>query len=54
VLRGINNPAILFEGGFITHPTEGKRIHDAEHRQRIAEAIANAIVKFRTAVGSKR
>lgn len=54
VLRGINKPAILFEGGFITHPTEGKRIHDAAHRQRIAEAIANAIVKFRTAVGTKR
>ncbi len=54
VLRGINKPAILFEGGFITHPSEGKLIHDAAHRQRIAEAIANAIVKFRTAVGTKR
>lgn len=54
VLRGINKPAILFEGGFVTHPTEGKLIHDEAHRQRIAVAIANAIVKFRTAVGGKR
>lgn len=54
VLRGINKPAILFEGGFVTNPTEGKKIHDPQHRQRIVDSIANAVVKFRTAVGKKR
>lgn len=54
VLRGINKPAILFEGGFVTNRTEGKLIDDPAHRQRIADSIANAVVKFRTAVGKKR
>lgn len=53
VLRGINKPAILFEGGFVTNPTEGKKIHDEAYRQRVAESIANAIVKFKAAVGSR-
>ena len=54
VLRGINKPAILFEGGFVTNPTEGKKIHDPQHRQNLVDSIANAVVKFRTAVGKKR
>ncbi|MEM6278775.1 MAG: N-acetylmuramoyl-L-alanine amidase [Verrucomicrobiota bacterium] len=53
VLRGINKPAILFEGGFVTNSSEGKQINDAAHRQRIADSIANAVVKFRTAVSKK-
>lgn len=54
VLRGINKPAILFEGGFVTNKSEGKLIDDPAHRQRIADSISNAVVKFRTAVGSKK
>ena len=53
VLRGINKPAILFEGGFVTNPTEAKLINDPEHRQRIAVGIADAVVRFKTAVGKK-
>ncbi len=53
VLRGINKPAILFEGGFVTNRTEGKLIDNADHRQRMVDSIANAIVKFGTAVGKK-
>ena len=53
VLRGINKPAILFEGGFDTNPTEAKLINDPEHRQRIAVSIADAVVRFKTAVGKK-
>lgn len=53
VLRGINKPAILFEGGFVTNAAEGKLIHDPAYRQRLVESIANAIVKFRAAVGKK-
>ncbi len=53
VLRGINKPAILFEGGFVTNPSEAKLINDPEHRQRIAVSIADAVVRFRTAVGKK-
>lgn len=50
VLRGINKPAILFEGGFITNPTESKLVHDSAYRQKIADSIANAVVKFKGAV----
>ncbi len=53
VLRGINKPAILFEGGFVTNPTEGRQINDPGHRQRLADSIANAVVKFRTAVSGR-
>lgn len=53
VLRGINKPAILFEGGFVTNKTEGRMIHDPNHRQKMADSIANAIVKFRTAVSRR-
>ncbi len=53
VLRGINKPAILFEGGFITNKKEGTLINDPAYRQRIADSIAEAVVKFRTAVAKK-
>ena len=50
MLRGINKPAILFEGGFITNPAESKLVHDSAYRQKIADSIANAVVKFKGAV----
>lgn len=53
VLRGINKPAILYEGGFLTNPEESSKIHDPNYRQRTAESIANAVVKFKNAVGKK-
>lgn len=53
VLRGINKPAILFEGGFITNSTEGKRIHTEAYREKLTQAIANAVVKFQRAVGKR-
>ncbi len=54
VLRGINKPGILFEGGFVTSPTEGKAINDEAYRERLANSIAEAVVRFKTAVGKKR
>lgn len=53
VLRGINKPGILFEGGFVTNPSEGKMINDPEYRERLATSIADAVVRFKTAVGKK-
>jgi N-acetylmuramoyl-L-alanine amidase len=53
VLRGINKPGILFEGGFVTSPSEGKLINDPAHRERLANSIADAVVRFKTAVGKK-
>jgi N-acetylmuramoyl-L-alanine amidase len=54
VLRGINKPGILFEGGFVTNPGEAKLINDPAHRERLANSIAEAVVRFKTAVGKKK
>jgi len=54
VLKGINKPAILFEGGFLTNKEESRRINDPAHRDRIATAIASAVTNFRKALTSTR
>jgi N-acetylmuramoyl-L-alanine amidase len=43
VLRGQNRPAVLLEGGYLTHPTESKRIASPEYRQKLAEAVARGL-----------
>jgi len=46
VLRGAAMPAILIEGGFMTHPVESKKIYDAEYRRLMAEAIVKGILAY--------
>jgi N-acetylmuramoyl-L-alanine amidase len=43
VLRGQNRPAILVEGGYLSNPAEAKLIESADYRQKLAEAVANAL-----------
>jgi N-acetylmuramoyl-L-alanine amidase len=43
VLRGQHRPAILIEAGFLSNPHEAKRIEDPEFRQKLAEALAEAL-----------
>jgi N-acetylmuramoyl-L-alanine amidase len=43
VLRGQNRPAILIEGGYLSNPTEAKLIESADYRQKLAQAVANAL-----------
>jgi N-acetylmuramoyl-L-alanine amidase len=43
VLRGQNRPSILIEGGYLSNPAEAKMIESAEYRQKLAEAVANAL-----------
>jgi N-acetylmuramoyl-L-alanine amidase len=43
VLRGQNRPAILVEGGYLSNPLEARRIADPAYRERLAEAVANAL-----------
>ena len=47
VLRDATMPAILIEGGYMTHPTESKKIFDAKYRQQMATAIVKAIVNYK-------
>jgi N-acetylmuramoyl-L-alanine amidase len=44
VLRGQNRPAILVEGGYLSNPLEARRIADPAYRQRLAEAVAKALL----------
>ncbi len=46
VLRYARIPAVLVEVGFANHPTEGRRLARPEHRQRLAEGIAEGILRF--------
>ena len=46
VLRGAAVPAVLIEGGFMTHPRDSRNLHSVEWRERLAEAVAQGIIGF--------
>lgn len=46
VTRRVRGPAVLVEGGFVSHPIEAHLLRDSGYRQRIAESIAAGIVKY--------
>jgi len=50
VLRDIQIPAILFEGGYLSHTEEGVRIHDEAYRESLAEGIALGLLRYRQAM----
>lgn len=52
VLVGANMPAVLVETGFITNPTEEKRLNAPDHQSQIVEALLAAVVRFKA--GSDR
>ncbi len=46
VLRGVNMPAALIEVGFISNNQEASQLGSAKYRQKIANAIANAVLNY--------
>ncbi|HTV42063.1 MAG TPA: N-acetylmuramoyl-L-alanine amidase [Candidatus Sulfotelmatobacter sp.] len=46
VLRDATMPAILIEGGYMTNPTEGKKIYSADYRRQMAAAIVKGILAY--------
>jgi N-acetylmuramoyl-L-alanine amidase len=46
VLRDATMPAILIEGGYMTHPVEGKKIYDAAYRKQMAAAIVKGVLAY--------
>lgn len=46
VLRETEMPAVLTEIGYITNPEEEKRILDPEYRQKAAQALYNALIRY--------
>lgn len=50
VLRDAKMPAILIEGGYMTNPSEGKNIFDADYRRQMAAAIVKGILNYQKLV----
>lgn len=50
VLTGLTRPGVLFEGGFVSNATEGKRIATPAYQQQLAQGLANAILNYRKAI----
>jgi N-acetylmuramoyl-L-alanine amidase len=46
VLVGAQMPSILVELGYVTHPTEGKRLYDKDYQQILANGIANGVDSY--------
>ncbi len=43
VLRGQRRPSVLIEAGFLSNPREARRIANPDFRQKLAEAVAEAL-----------
>jgi N-acetylmuramoyl-L-alanine amidase len=50
VLIGATMPAVLAEISFVTNPQEGRLLKSSVYRQRIAEALLNAVKKYQTSL----
>ena len=50
VLRNVKIPGLLFEGGFLSDPSEGQRIATAQYRQQLGTAIAQGVQNYNAAV----
>lgn len=46
VLKDLKCPGILVEGGFLTHDQEGRQLSKANHREQMAEALAQGIIRY--------
>ena len=48
VLSGASMPCVLFEGGFISNPSEEKNLKSPSYRKKIAQGVYKAIIKFKS------
>jgi N-acetylmuramoyl-L-alanine amidase len=53
VLSGVRHPAVLFEGGFMSHPHEARLIANESYQAALAQGIFDAVARYRFAVGKK-
>jgi N-acetylmuramoyl-L-alanine amidase len=54
VLSGVKHPAVLFEGGFMTHPYEARLIANESYQNALATGMLDAINRYRFAVSGKK
>lgn len=50
VLRWAEMPAVLIEGGFMTNPTEARKIYDPAYRRQMAQAIVEGVLAYKKQV----
>lgn len=53
VLCTITRPAILFEGGFVSNPDEGRLITTAAYQDKLADSISHGIINYIATIKSK-
>ncbi|MGJ8634095.1 MAG: N-acetylmuramoyl-L-alanine amidase family protein [Luteolibacter sp.] len=53
VLSGVRHPAVLFEGGFLSHSREARLIANEKYQEALAKGMLDAIARYRFAVGTK-
>ncbi len=46
VTRRVRGPAVLVEGGFVSHPQEAQLLLEPAYRQKIANSIAGGILRY--------
>ena len=54
VLRGQNRPSVLIEGGYLSNPDEARRIADPAYREKLAEAVVQALTELDPALSKTR
>ena len=54
VLTGVNHPAILIEGGFMSHPYEARLIENPKYLSAVARGISDAITLYQKAVSFRK
>jgi len=52
VLIGAGMPSVLAEVSFLTHPREGQLLRSSPYRQRIAEALYDAVLRYQRSLKS--
>ncbi len=54
VLRDLQCPGLLVEGGYLSNEAEARKIGSAEWRQKLAQTIANGVGEYRAALNAAR
>ena len=53
VIRDLNIPGVLLEGGFMNHPVDGRLIAGSAYRDSFARAILEGVSRYRSAVSGQ-
>ena len=53
-LKNLNCPGLLVEGGFISHAMESRNLGAANYRQRIAQAVADGLLRYQKTLNRLR